>query len=1056
MADFIAAVEVSSDSDNETRGSIGFMERFARIESGLLYLYARYDSCARGVLSYGPRNVQVMDNSVAMAADYCFRALERLCRLELYQPVEIVTPSDNEFVQYESVAGLTTDTIVRLYRMLADIVRQFTDWLTNGASSEVFPIELLDDMIEALVSSDGSTSLTGSEFSRIHHLCRLLRLCAPDIGQRALVHVVPRPPEWEPNLYSHYLQARAIGDEGTGSRAVLWPSALSYIEKAVVGDSRHVVVSMPTGSGKSFIAELAVSQAIANGWALYLTPTNALAEQVRGDLRDGLAALGTSVYAFIGDREYSVLSNDRVNEMPVNSVAVMTPEKCALAVRISPHAFSNCRLVVFDECHLLGDTEYRGPLAEILLGQLICISSARFLLMSALVQNPASLVEWLSTATQGSGTSIEIKWRPTRSLRTVLGVDYNSLIRTAKDAEQRLSLMPKRRKRLDFNPACALAVSLRGAWNSTDEPDYAVIPIDCTAPLAMVRSRLSNRPWNYKIESKSWVNGTATAIASTFINGGIQTLVFTPANRHYPFVNARKLQLPQHVVENRPQSTPIVTICKTLSEYELGHTSMVFELLTRGIAVHTSIMLETEKIGSEAAFRTSYCPLMYATGTLAQGLNLPAIAVVIAGTRIGDPREQNTVEAQKRRLSQLLNAAGRAGRAGFANQGVVIAIPDKPIHFQDFDDVLQARRSTDYLQKTDACISVESGLRGFLDQVCEHSLTTRTASALDLQVMSLIGGDDHSELEPHVVLNNTFAAYLRSRADFSAVTPEDARNVVAIGEQFMEETRSPSWLKVAAQRAGLDFFVILSIGRTWMSRHEEFSESIGSLSVLQWVDILVQIVHEIPPLHLSRHIPKERLKNISEEFAKLDDGVFLADELRPEQLDAWRLAWSTSLAPLRAWMKGHPIVDIAAIICGCSSDTISSDRGPGKPLPKALSIVGETWSSLAVIAGGLLAVVEQHRNGVVPLSLSCLPMCIKYGCDSPETLAWYRFGVRLRRASRLLSRRFPMSIQAATDDDLRSWVVDTRRQWLRSDSVGHIHDEEEMVLLAIRRFILGS
>ena len=73
---------------------------------------------------------------------------------------------------------------------------------------------------------------------------------------------------------------------------------------------------MPTGSGKSFIAELAVSQAVSDGWALYLAPTNALTEQVRGDLREGLSQLGTEVFAFVGDQEYSILAAERVVEMP--------------------------------------------------------------------------------------------------------------------------------------------------------------------------------------------------------------------------------------------------------------------------------------------------------------------------------------------------------------------------------------------------------------------------------------------------------------------------------------------------------------------------------------------------------------------------------------------------------------------------------------------------------------------------------------------------------------------------------------------------------------------
>ena len=910
-------------------------------------------------------------------------------------------------------------------------------------------------MIGALATSNTSMSLTGSEFSRIHYLCTLFRLCAPDLGDRALVHVVPKPPQWDPSPYSHYLRTRAIGDENAVSRPLLWPSALEYIEKVVIGEFCHAVVSMPTGSGKSFIAEIAVSQAIADGWALYLTPTNALAEQVRADLRTGLASLSTDVYAFIGDREYSVLSNDRVNEMPVNSVAVMTPEKCALAVRLSPDTFSNCRLVVFDECHLIGDTESRGPFAEILLGQLISLSPARFLLMSALVQDPTSLADWLSSATQGRGTALEIKWRPTRSLRTIVGLDSDTFLRVANDTKKRLASMPTRRTKLNFRSTCALAASLRGAWNSTDAPDYAVISINCTTSLTMVRSRRPNGIWHYTCRPASWVNATANSVAETFIASSIQTLVFTPANKHYPFVNAKKITLPQHVLDNLNQHPSIVDVCKTLSEYELGHPSVVFELLERGISVHTSIMLDTEKIGSEAAFRATSCLLMYATGTLAQGLNLPAIAVIIAGTRIGDHRTQDTISAKRRRLSQLLNAAGRAGRAGFANQGVVIAIPDKPISFRDFGDVLNARMRVDYLQHADASVPVDSGLYRFLDSVCEQSLTARAASDLELQVMSLIGGGDNSQIDPRAVLNSTYAAYLRSRADLSGVTEHDARRVIAIGEQFIKDAGAPEWLTVAAQRAGLDFFVTLSIAQTWMSIRQELSDSIGSLSVPQWVDVLIQILLRMSPLHLARHLPKARLKNISKEFAKLNDDLFFAHKLGPRGLKAWRLAWSTLLPPLQAWMRGGSIAEIACIICECVPDDITSDRGPGKPIPKALAVTGETWSSLAVIAGGLLAVVEQDLNGEVPLALSYLPMCIKYGCDSPETLAWYRFGVRLRRASRLLSQKFPMPIQPATDDDLKSWVIRTRADWLQSGTAGYEHNEEGMVMLAIRQFITG-
>lgn len=100
-----------------------------------------------------------------------------------------------------------------------------------------------------------------------------------------------------------------------------------------------------------------------------------------------------------------------------------------------------------------------------------------------------------------------------------------------------------------------------------------------------------------------------------------------------------------------------------------------------------------------------------------------------------------------------------------------------------------------------------------------------------------------------------------------------------------------------------------------------------------------------------------------------------------------------------------------------------------------------------MIAGGLLAIAEQILEGDVPLALASLPMCIKYGCDSPETLAWFRFGVRLRKPSRLLSTKFPPP-EMQTDDQLRDWVRNARGEWLKADLI-----DEDHVLKATRVFI---
>lgn len=1056
IADYHAVSrETDTENDlNEVRSS----ERFTRIEASLLYLFARYDACASGVLR--PISFELDDETsiVDRSAEWAFIRLERLCRLSLYPPLSDEFEYDWYLWDADDLEPdeLEEDTVARMFLEIGKASREFLLWLGGDENGLELATERLDRLISALSGSEMQINgfLLGYEFSRIFHLATLMRLCLPAIGKRALLHVVPVPPNVDPDLYRGYLRARSIGDANTIGRPVLWPSAFEYVHDCLLGGVKHAVAAMPTGSGKSFIGEIAVSQVIRDGWALYLAPTNALTEQIRGDLRKGLKELGTEIFAFIGDQEYSIFTTERVDEMPANSVAVMTPEKCALALRLSPEAFNNCRIVVFDECHLIGDTgSSRGPVAELVLTQLmIRAADCRFLLMSAIVQNPNELAEWLEEATGGSSMPVTIQWRPTRTLRAVLGLDNKSIQKRAKAAIKILKTRNESIKRHGFKSKCALAVNLQGAWQSQEERDYAVTPVDCEAPLKVLRRKTLEK-WKYFWEGDSWVNKCAITLGKKLAESGIQTLIFTPANKHYPFSNGIQVKLSKELVDTLPATNDFVKACEILAEYELGCESQVFSLIEDGVAVHTSLMLETEKIGSESMFRSQSVPIMFATGTLAQGLNLPAIAVIIAGSRIGDPRGQDLREVQRRKFSQLLNAAGRAGRAGFANQGFVVAIPDNPVAFEGVETFTKARDQVDYLQQSDDSVRIESGLTAFLDSVCANTLRSDQASDVELQVVSLLAGGDENQIGPEPVLKRTFAAYLRRKAGRDEMTAENADQLVQIGTKFIEDTGAPSWLTIAAQRAGLDFFMTLAISQAWARVRPELPADIAQWSVPQWRDELLRLIVLIPPGTLANQLPISKLKNISEEFKIIDksNSRFLYErDLNWDPHAEWVNAWSTAAAPLDAWMQGKSYIEISSIITGVSIEDIPADRTSGKPIPRVLSISHDSWSALSLIAGGLLAIAEQIIEGDVPLALASLPMCIKYGCDSPETLAWFRFGVRLRRPSRLLSEKFPPP-EMQTDDQLKEFVRGARRGWLKGDSV-----DEEPVLGATRIFITGD
>ena len=402
--------------------------------------------------------------------EWCLDVLINFCRFDLnpLPPTECPVPFESG-VNLDA-AELEDDTIGRLFGRLGEAVAEFMAWLAGeGPQGMDNAQEILNGLLELLGPQDGVAGFprqgTGGDYARIRHLASLLHIGFQELSDRSVVHGIPPGPGIAPEQYTQYLKFRAQGSqEGSSGRPVLWPPAKEFIERCVSGDYKHAVVSVPTGSGKSFLAELALSQSVGSGWVLYLAPTNALTEQIRNDLRHALRPLQTHVAAFIGDREYSTLKTEVVSEMSPNSVAVMTPEKASLALRLYPDVFDSCRLVIFDECHLLGDTTSgRGVIAELLLSVLIYrVSEIKLLLMSAIVQNPQDLALWLEQATGQQASVLTIPWRPTRTLRSAMGIDQALLQERAAPARVLLEKKASKFKNQRFYSPAILSMWIAG------------------------------------------------------------------------------------------------------------------------------------------------------------------------------------------------------------------------------------------------------------------------------------------------------------------------------------------------------------------------------------------------------------------------------------------------------------------------------------------------------------------------------------------------------------------------------------------------------------------
>ena len=1047
---------------------------YTRIESGLLYLIAGYESNAAGVVAGIVEAVDVQRSSGEQGAEWGLDVLINFCRFRLNPLPLQECPVTFEDAPDLDAPALEDDTVGRLYGLLGESVRALMAWLVGDEPGGMEEAEQnIGNLLSALGPSQQNSGDpiegTGGDYARVRHLAALLNICLPEIRERSLLQLIPTGPGFSPDDFSSYLSNRARGDsEGGSGRPVLWPSARSYVDKCISGDARHAVVSMPTGSGKSFIAELAISQSVGEGWVLYLAPTNALTEQIRFDLRKSLELLGTDVRAFIGGLEYSLLKTDVVADMPTNSVAVMTPEKASLALRLYPHVFQSCKLIVFDECHLLGEeSSARGATAELLLSRLMLVApDARILLMSAVLGNPDDLAGWLNFATGYNSSVVSITWRPTRTLRGALAVSRPALEREYGPARAELAELPPHRKKKEFQAPYTVICNLQGAWQSTDEPDYGLVEIPCEASFAALRA-MHNGEWRYKVEPVRWVNGSAVSLAEFLAESGIQTLAFIPASRHYPFLNANNTVLTESCLSTLWEAPAILDACRILAEYEFGVPSVVFELLDKGVAVHTALMIETEKIASEEAFIGRSCQIMYATGTLAQGLNLPASAVVIAGTRIGYERRLSSSVEEQRKRSQLLNAAGRAGRAGFANQGLVVAVPDRPMSVNSHSDVRIVRDRLDYLQHTDNAVNVQSSLETFIDRAASQILDTETASAVELQSIASLTGDNAGQPDPEDVLRKSYATYLRRMKGLPDSSGTAVRHLLQIRNEFVGRGIAPDWVPDAAQKAGLDYFLISALLNSWRTIRPNLGNEVFGWSVLDWTEELLRIAAYVHPTILMRHFNENSFKTLSPELNRLADPYLRGyGTVDWEPNEEWIREWQDIMHLLEPWMTGRPLKDIAAILTSSDADQIDAGRNTAqKPIPKTLLLTNDSFSRLALMAGGLVAIAEQVFEELsrrdqsfsqsLPLTLMAMPLCIKYGSDSVEALAWYRFGIRLRRPAKLLYQAFPPP-PLGDDELLQNWVRNQRRLWLNGsvgDSIEILQNNSETVE-AIRQFII--
>jgi helicase len=189
----------------------------------------------------------------------------------------------------------------------------------------------------------------------------------------------------------------------------LYPPQVTCVEKGVFLGN-NLLIAIPTASGKTLVAEMAMHHHIARkGKCLYIVPLKALASEKFEEFNGKGVKVGIST----GDLDR------RDEHLSKNDIIVATSEKVDSLLRNGARWISDITLLVVDEVHLI-DSPDRGPTLEMVIAKLRFRNpSMQIIGLSATIGNPEVLAGWLDAEVVTSS------WRPV-DLRQ--GVFWNNRI----------------------------------------------------------------------------------------------------------------------------------------------------------------------------------------------------------------------------------------------------------------------------------------------------------------------------------------------------------------------------------------------------------------------------------------------------------------------------------------------------------------------------------------------------------------------------------------------------------------------------------------------------
>ncbi|XP_067665183.1 probable ATP-dependent DNA helicase HFM1 [Haliotis asinina] len=404
-----------------------------------------------------------------------------------------------------------------------------------------------------------------------------------------------------PNADNGQTRLRSVDEIPASFREVFDFPYFNMVQSVVLDDVLYrdvpLVVSAPTGAGKTVIFELAIIRLlnkfgqIKKNWKIvYVAPVKALCSERYLDWRKKFQPYGLSCFELTGDTEMDELSG-----LHTANLILTTPEKWDSMSRKwkdNRSLFQTISLFLIDEIHILNDST-RGSTVEAVVSRMKILRLTeratdrplmRFVGVSATIPNIEDIATWLGNP-ENPATSFKFgeKYRPVRLQKIVVGYPFKP-------------------GSSDFRFDMTLAYRLK----------------------SIIETYSNNKPSLVFCSSRKSVEQSADILRKELCG---RSLV-------------------------KPKFREMVhKTCQLIRETKIA------DMVRVGIGVHHAGLSTADRRHVEELFRNAMLPVLVSTSTLAMGVNLPAHLVVIKSTvfySMGSPTEYSDSQ-----VLQMIGRAGR-------------------------------------------------------------------------------------------------------------------------------------------------------------------------------------------------------------------------------------------------------------------------------------------------------------------------------------------------------------------------------------------------------------